>query len=185
MGVYQVINIGNRIIATGAFLAVALTGAEGYAQSDDSLDRQQSRHHVISANPFGLVLLPWYNGEYERRLKPSVSVGFSGSRWTDNFSAANIALRYYPSEKAFQGIYVGPRVGIYRTTIPQLTPFPSKSDPPDHELQVGVGFEFGYAWLLGQGENLSVSVGAGATRLFGGESTAFPVLRFINLGWAF
>ena len=69
--------------------------------------------------------------------------------------------------------------------MPHLTPFPSKSDTPVHELQVGVGFEFGYAWLLGQGENLSISVGAGATRLFGGESTAFPVLRFINLGWAF
>jgi hypothetical protein len=48
-----------------------------------------------------------------------------------------------------------------------------------------MGFEFGYAWLIGSEQNLSISIGSGATRLLGGESTAFPVLRFINLGWAF
>ena len=48
-----------------------------------------------------------------------------------------------------------------------------------------LGFEFGYAWLIGSEQNLSISIGSGATRLLGGESTAFPVLRFINLGWAF
>ena len=185
--VFNIINSIERQMFILALFAFFITPADTHAQDehDEPLD---SHRHVLSANPFGLVLLPWYNGEYERRMKPSLSLGISASQWTDNFVATTLAFRYYPSQKVFQGIYVGPRIGIFRTTPPQPPNLPANSDTPLRELtdvQLGLGFEFGYAWLIGSEQNLSISIGSGATRLLGGESTAFPVLRFINLGWAF
>jgi hypothetical protein len=48
---------------------------------------------------------------------------------------------------------------------------------------LGVGLEFGYAWLLGDSRHLSVSIGGGATRLLDGG--AIPIVRLVNMGWAF
>ena len=48
---------------------------------------------------------------------------------------------------------------------------------------LGLGFELGYAWLLGSEQHLSMSIGVGATRVLNGEP--IPVLRLVNVGWAF
>ena len=50
-------------------------------------------------------------------------------------------------------------------------------DPGPH---LGLGFELGYAWLVGSERRLSISIGGGATRVFNGES--IPVLRLVNIG---
>ena len=179
---FRIMNSIERRIVVLTLFALLITPADTYAQDepDESLG---SHRHLLSVNPFGLVLFPWYNGEYERRMKPSLSLGISASQWTDNFVATTLAFRYYPSRKVFQGIYVGPRIGIFRTTTSDSSW--GNRDPPLRHVQLGMGFEFGYAWLIGSEQNLSISIGSGATRLLGGESAAFPVLRFINLGWAF
>ena len=53
----------------------------------------------------------------------------------------------------------------------------------------GAGFEIGYNWLLGSDRNFDVSIGVGATRLFGGALAGAPVviptIRLINLGISF
>ena len=60
----------------------------------DSADHRQ----VLSANPFGLILLPWYNGEYERKVTDRVTLGLSGSRLPrgdgGGFYSVNAAFRY-------------------------------------------------------------------------------------------
>ena len=184
---FSIMNSIERRIVVLTLFALLITPADTYAQDepDESLG---SHRHLLSVNPFGLVLFPWYNGEYERRMKPSLSLGISASQWNDNFVATTLAFRYYPSRKVFQGIYVGPRIGIFGTTPPPSPNLTASSDTPLREvtdIQFGLGFEFGYAWLVGPERNLSISIGSGATRLLGGEGDAFPVLRFINLGWAF
>ena len=54
---------------------------------------------------------------------------------------------------------------------------------------VGLGFEIGYDWLLGARQNVSIGIGAGATRLFGGTlegaSLTIPTLRLLYVGVAF
>ncbi len=48
---------------------------------------------------------------------------------------------------------------------------------------LGIGFELGKAWLLGSERHLSISIGFGATRVLNGP--IIPVLRLVNVGWAF
>ena len=51
------------------------------------------------------------------------------------------------------------------------------------QLGLGIGFELGKAWLLGSERHLSISIGFGATRVLNGP--IIPVLRLVNVGWAF
>ena len=168
-------------------------------------------HQVISGNPFGVLLLGWFNAEYERKVTKTVALGLSGSGfpWTEGggFYSVTTALKYYPGGTLFKGFYVAPKLGLFwlsRSEMDQDNDLPSSAlgDPewnsiPDDELMelqdlevgtyqdstLGVGFEVGYAWLLGSKQHLSVSIGAGAIRLFNGG--AYPVPRLINIGWAF
>lgn len=167
------------IITVGMHLVNPVTG------NAQATAGEKSEHHkqVISANPFGWILVPWYNGEYERRVTSTVTVGLSGSRlpWgrDGGFYSVNAALRYYPNKNPFQGFYLGPRFGMFWTT-------PSSDMSEMEELSgvhIGLGFELGYAWLIGDARHLSFSVGGGATRIFGREP--IPVIRLVNVGWAF
>ena len=168
------------------FTLLVILVTPGFAQTPFAENPVTARQ-VLSTNPLTTILIQWYNGEYERRMNPSLSLGISASQLTNNFVATTLAFRYYPSRKVFQGVYVGPRIGLFRTTSSRIE-WDAVSGSYHSEVtavQLGLGFEFGYAWLIGSEQNLSISIGSGATRLLGGESTAFPVLRFINLGWAF
>ena len=53
----------------------------------------------------------------------------------------------------------------------------------DAGLALGLGFELGKAWLLGSERHLSISISFGATRVLNGQ--VIPVLRLVNVGWAF
>jgi len=59
----------------------------------------------------------------------------------------------------------------------------------DSDVFVGLGFEIGYTWLFGADRHFALSLGAGATRLFGGDvegaSLTIPTLRLFNVGVAF
>ena len=145
----------------------------------DSADHRQ----VLSANPFGLILLPWYNGEYERKVTDRVTLGLSGSRlpWGDGggFYSVNAAFRYYPNGTTFKGFYLGPRIGLFWVSQDQEVVGIDEDLGP----HFGLGFELGYAWLLGSERHLSLSIGGGATRVLNGEP--IPVVRLVNVGWAF
>jgi hypothetical protein len=170
-----------RLVAVAVTLIATLT-TTAIAQEPvvrDSADYRQ----VLSANPLGLILLPWYNGEYERKVTEGVTLGLSGSRlpWGDGggFYSVNAAFRYYPNGTTFKGFYLGPRIGLFWVSQGQDV----VGIEEDRGPHLGLGFELGYAWLLGSEQHLSMSIGVGASRVLNGEP--IPVLRLVNVGWAF
>jgi hypothetical protein len=170
-----------RVVAVAVTLIATLT-TTAIAQEPvvrDSADYRQ----VLSANPLGLILLPWYNGEYERKVTEGVTLGLSGSRlpWGDGggFYSVNTAFRYYPNGTTFKGFYLGPRIGLFWVSQGQDV----VGIEEDRGPHLGLGFELGYAWLFGSEQHLSMSIGGGATRVLNGEP--IPVLRLVNVGWAF
>jgi hypothetical protein len=121
------------------------------------------------------------NLEYERRHLASTTFGVStsaiGLGETDYRNLQGF-YRFYPQGRSLSGFYVGGRGGVHRL-----------SADGESGTFFGLGFEVGYTWLLGPERHFSVSIGAGATRLFGGDlrdvSLVVPTIRVINLGWAF
>lgn len=172
-----------RLLAVAVALLLVLT-TTGFAQESTG-GQATTYRQVLSANPFGVILMPWYNGEYERKASKSVTIGLSGSRlpWGDGggFYSLNMALRYYPNGKVFTGFYLGPRVGMFWSSQEQEEGGIDPSE--DLGSHIGLGFELGYAWLVGPERHLSISIGGGATRVINGPP--IPVLRLINIGWAF
>jgi hypothetical protein len=171
-----------RLSATTIVLLV--TSATTLTAQETPSSDQVNYNQVVSVNPFAVILLPWYNGEYERKLSGKTTLGISGSRlpWGEGegFYSMNAAFRYYPGETPFKGFYLGPRIGTFWVT------YDDNHRPADEEgLRLGLGVEVGYAWLLGREEHLSISIGFGATRILGSDSYSIPVLRLANIGWAF
>jgi hypothetical protein len=171
--------------------AVRTRANAGDAEAQRTLLAQESTsgqsaayNQVISANPFGLILMPWYNGEYERKATERATIGLSGSRlsWGDGsggFYSVNAALRYYPNGNTFRGFYLGPRIGVFWVSQEEDDIGRDENRGP----HLGFGFELGHAWLVGSERHLSISIGGGATRVLDGA--AIPVLRLVNIGWAF
>ena len=176
------------LVAVLVTLLMILT-TTGFAQESTS-GQSATYNQVISTNPFGLILIPWYNAEYERKATERATIGLSGSRlpWGDGsgFYSLNMALRYYPNGKAFRGFYLGPRVGVFWVSQEEddiHSCRPNCGTDENRGPHLGLGFELGYAWLVGSERHLSISIGGGATRVFNGEP--IPVLRLVNIGWAF
>jgi len=73
-------------------------------------------NQVLSMNPF-LLIVSWVNGEYERRVSPTVTIGASASRFDFSdagFAATGILTRWYPQGAALDGFYLGARLGAFR-----------------------------------------------------------------------
>jgi hypothetical protein len=169
-----------RLVVVLAALLGVLT-VTGFAQESRG-GESATFNQVISANPFGLILMPWYNGEYERKVAERATIGLSGSRLGDGsggFYSLNMAFRYYPNGNAFRGFYLGPRVGVFWMSQEE----DDIGTDEDRGPHLGFGFELGHAWLVGSERHLSISIGGGATRVLNGA--AIPVLRLVNVGWAF
>jgi len=164
-------------------IALLLGMAPGAAEAQQPGTRAPVPHNqVLSANPF-LLLWEWTNVEYERKVSPKTTAGFSGS-WIsldggdEEYINLNALYRYYPQGAALSGFYFGGRGGVHRV-----------SDDHDSGTALGVGFDLGYTWLLGESQNFYIGMGIGATRLFGGDlddsSATIPNLKLVNIGFAF
>jgi hypothetical protein len=172
-----------RVLRIAPALSAALivswpVSAAGQTITAPSVVRQQ----IVSANPFGLMF-GWFNVEFEREMTSSATWGASASWFSlgdDAFDYANgnAIVRYYPSGTVLRGFYLGGRGGVYHV-----------SDEFESAGFFGAGFEIGYSWLLGVNQNIGISLGAGATRLFGSElngaSLTIPTVRLVNVGIAF
>lgn len=161
----------------GAFLLVSasIASAQTTVTAPSSGNKQ-----VVSANPF-LTMFEWFNLEYSRRHTESTTWGASASRFgIDGVSYGNVTAlyRYYPGGKALNGFYIGGRGGVHRVGVEGAS-----------ASAFGAGFELGYDWLLGRRKNFAVGIGAGATRLFGGDvdgaRVIIPTVRLVNIGWSF
>ncbi len=182
-----------RFVAVHVTLLVTLA-TTGFAQ-ESTAGQSAAYNQVISANPFGWILLPWHNAEYERKVTDRVTLALSGSKFDwgdgDGFYNVSTAFRYYPGGTHFRGFYLGPRIGIFWATLGQddedVDEVSGGQDDEDVDEvsgpNLGLGLEIGYAWLLGSEQHLSVSIGGGATKMFNG--TPLPMIRLVNIGWAF
>jgi hypothetical protein len=163
-------------------------------------------NQVVSTNPFGLFF-QWYNGEYERKISPSVTIGASGSYFADaETSVATALARWYPQGAALDGFYLGARAGAFhlKTYEYEYQPPPPRpatpgtpSNPPSYPTRTernrtvpGVGMEVGYNWLLGRSQNVSIGLGFGLTKILDDANTydfpnVVPNIRLINIGIAF
>jgi hypothetical protein len=162
---------------SGAFLLASAMPAA----AQDGTRVPVPHNQVLSANPFGLMF-GWFNADYERKINESNTWGASASTFSlggdADYVNAQLAYRYYPQGAALTGFYIGGRGGVHTVEV---------ADADGRFF--GLGFEVGYDWLFGAKRNFSVGVGAGATRLFGGDlngaSLTIPTVRLINVGIAF
>ena len=185
---YGLVGCEQCLIVVGLVLLCA-SSTEAQPEFRDPTERR----HVLSMNPLTMILASWFNGEYERRLTPATTVGLSGSRVSfggeDSFVSVNAAFRYYPGGTALRGFYLGPRIGMFRHRYGPVEygPYEVDVDAAAHKhMFLGVGFELGYAWLVGVEQHLSISLGGGASRGFSGDpDNAVPMIRLVNVGWAF
>jgi hypothetical protein len=161
---------------------------------------------VLSTNPFGAIV-KWYNGEYERKVSPTTTIGASASHFTDaDTTSLGLFARWYPQRAALDGFYLGARVGAFRLKTydyqyqappPRAANPTGPPSPPTYPTRTeritvvpGVGTEIGYNWLLGPSQNVSVGIGFGLTRVLDDVSNhempnVVPSIRLINVGVAF
>ena len=161
-----------------ATMALALGRGSFVAAQDKDTDPAALHQQLVSVNPFGYVF-EWYNVEYERKLRPSTSLGFTASYatpWDERIGAANAIFRFYPQGTAFKGLYLGGRTGAYFV-----------DDIDDNGVFFGAGVEIGYTWLLGANKNWYIGLGAGVTRIFGASDapSVIPQIRLVNFGYSF
>jgi hypothetical protein len=170
----------SRTVFIVAASSAALAGASPAVAQQEATKVPVTHEQIISANPFGLMF-EWWNVEFERKINAvstwGVNASYLGPGETDYFSVGGL-YRYYPQGAALNGVFLGGRAGIYRV-----------SDHAASGESFGLGFEVGYAWLLGARRNVGLSLGIGVTRLFGNDigdgSVAVPTVRLLNLGIAF
>jgi hypothetical protein len=169
------------IVIAGAAALLGAAPNPAAAQAADTV-LPVYRQQMVTANPFGLMF-EWFNAEYERAWRSDATWGVNGSFFALDSADADYATvgafcRYYPQGRALGGFFVGGRAGLYRVSAGR-----------EAAGFGGVGFEVGYTWLLGRHRHFAVSIGAGATRLFGGAldgvSLTVPTVRLLNLGVAF
>jgi hypothetical protein len=168
----------SRIAAVTACVLLAPSALA--AQEAAGTKTPVAHNQVISANPLALMF-KYGNVEFERKHTGSSTFGVSASSFgfdDANYRNAQAFYRYYPQGAALTGFYLGGRGGVHRV-----------SGDGESAHAFGLGIEVGYSWLLGAQRNFAVSLGAGATRLFGGDmrdfSVVVPTLRLINVGWSF
>lgn len=169
-----------RLLPSAVLTAVLIGVAPTMARAQGGTQAPVPHEQTVSANPF-LLIVGWFNAEYERKLTPRTTWGLSVSYLDiDEFDYVNGAalVRFYPQGAALSGLFFGGRAGVHRV-----------SDDDESGVAFGVGFELGYNWLLGADRNFDISIGAGATRLFGadleGDSVTIPQIRLVNIGYAF
>lgn len=155
------------------------TVSPAHAQ-DEGTKTPVAYNQVVSASPI-LSMFKWFNVEYERKINPTTTWSVSGSFFPIGditYRNATLQLRYYPQRAVFTGFYLGATTGVYGV-----------GNAHDRAVVYGAGTEVGYAWLFGSDRNVGVSVGLGATRLFGGDlsrhSLTIPTIRLLNVGIAF
>lgn len=161
-----------------------LVSSPAYAQ-----DTRQPVDHkqIVTANPIGIVF-GWFNAEYERKINETTTWGVSASHLTffdDDFTYSNVSAlaRYYPQGAALTGFFVGGKMGVHNVSDD------SEFRDDENGTFLGLGVDVGYNWLVGKEKKFVISVGMGATRLFGGDldgaSFTLPNIRVINIGFAF
>lgn len=172
-------SIVRRIVVIAVCCAAAIAPRNALAQAPGTR-LPVANTQAVSTNPF-LLMFEYGNVEYERKHTESGTFGASVSRSGAggfNYTNGQGFYRYYPQNAALTGFYIGGRGGVHRV-----------AGRSESAVFFGAGVEIGYSWLLGRERHFALSIGGGATRLFGGDfdgaSVVVPTLRLVNIGWSF
>lgn len=172
--------------------AVAQSGGPGSLRSQTQDIDAPSR--VIAINPF-LPLFGYFQAEFEQRVKPNVSLAFSGSymKLDDYYTNADVKLRLYPQEHALQGLGIagGLGFGAVRRSGDVCDDFGLNCHGNNTtESAPTFSVEAQYQWLLGSTKATAVTAGAGVKRYFisgarsDGITRVLPTVR-LTIGYAF
>jgi hypothetical protein len=188
-----------KCIFAAAAAALVLCSAPARAQTVVVPDTAPRYQNVLSANPLGL-LFGYYNGEYERAVSTTSTVGVAGAYFSldsDELAVLEAKYRYYPQARPFHGFSVGGSVGygqiseeeeIY--TVAESGAVRQQQQQRDTRSAFIVGIELDYNWLVGRDRRFFIGTGIGGRRLIGGDvdsdtPVVIPTLRLVNVGFAF
>lgn len=165
------------VAGVGMLTLVAATPARA---QDEGTKAPVAHTRIVSTSPI-LLMFKFFNIDYERKISPAVTLGASGSYLPIggfDYGRATMHARYYPQGAALTGFYMGAQTGVHRAGTSR-----------DHGVFFGAGVDVGCAWLFGAKRDVGLTMGLGATRLFGGDldggSFVIPNIRLLNVGIAF
>ena len=156
-----------------------------------------TRRTVVSVNPIG-VFAEYVAGDIEYRTAPFLTVGAGVTVNTiedyNNYRAFELKARYYPAERALQGLSIAATAGVSTARADSYdfgSFFPPGAPRPDRVTRPTIGTELSYQWILGPSSRFVAVLGAGVKRMFGTEGGFDPVnipllpTARVNIGVAF
>ena len=171
------VNSSSSVVA----LAILILGLSGLPLTAQQSEEFQPRN-VISANPIGL-LINTFNGEFERVISPTSTIGFGGSTssyenqtysdageqnsqpiWEDiQYVNFDVFYRFYPGSN---------RTRTYRAPIGWAFGIKAGVTSVDGAgvgdgTYIGYGFDVNRSWVLGPNDNFYIGLGFGLKRLVG------------------
>ena len=171
------VNPSSAVVA----LAILIFGLSGLPLNAQQSEEFQPRN-VISANPIGL-LINTFNGEFERVISPTSTIGFGGSTssyenqtysdageqnsqpiWEDiQYVNFDVFYRFYPGSS---------RTRTYRAPIGWAFGIKAGVTSVDGAgvgdgTYIGYGFDVNRSWVLGPNANFYIGLGFGLKRLVG------------------
>ena len=168
-------------------LASSAAAQAGVASSDDQ--NLPLHGQVVSISPL-FAILGFFTGEIERRVTTNATVGVGGSAFElgpFGYRSLDAKLRFYPAERALEGLAVGASAGAIWLSADQGGVFTTES----HGSGIVLGTEASYTWLAGTRRNLAFSFGGGLKRVirYGGYDVSavqltYPTVR-ASIGFAF
>ena len=175
------VNPSSSVVA----LAILIFGLSGLPLNAQQSEEFQPRN-VISANPIGL-LINTFNGEFERVISPTSTIGFGGS--TSSYEnetyigedvdgvASESVYEYadiqYVNFDVFYRYYPGSsRTRTYKAPIGWAFGIKAGVTSVDGAgvgdgTYIGYGFDVNRSWVLGPNENFYIGLGFGLKRLVG------------------
>lgn len=151
-----------------------------------------ARRTVVTVNPF-LIVAAFLTGDVETRIAPAVTLGAGGTLAGDEdfdfYRAFDAKIRYYPNEKALQGLSVAATFGV---VTGQNDAFDGIGNSASTRSTRGTfGTDLSYQWLIGPKHRFVAVTGVGFKRLFNNSANSefldidyLPTAR-VNIGFAF
>jgi hypothetical protein len=178
-------------------LPAALTAQAVPAPAGASMPAQKNQ--VLSIQPLS-AMFTVYSAEFERRVSPTMTVGFGATHWGGGFdddeasadagyTSGDLKVRYYPGAQPFQGFSFGAQAGLTRVTG-DVTDNTTGESAEGSTTGPTFGVALDYGWLLGGTKSFYVGLGLGAKMLFIDEDEVddatlrYPTAR-ISVGYAF
>jgi hypothetical protein len=168
----------NRLIASLLLAACSSTARAQFPPPAEPPEPVASYGQVVSVSPV-FALLGFYTGEVERRVTSTATLGVGGSAFSlgpFGYKSIDGKLRFYPGERALEGLGVGVSAGRIWLSADEGGLFSSSSQGSG----IVVGTDASYTWLSGKRRNLALSLGGGFKRIlrYGGYDVSSVQLTY-------